>query len=236
MENVPFFFSVRFVEVCFLSTPTTASGNLRILMLKLRCSALLSAWLVLAIASHPLPAQSAGEPASAARAMEMGAFLFFLVDVRDPAQSEASRIIPKALAIRCGTNGGVCFDTDLLRYAAVWQGGFLDLSKTSLMQSAQGSHPATIHGRSLFRGSMTAGISTNGVFSDSRASPRGPLPRPLGLFKGIHRHGDQTIIHYRVAQAEVFELPEMDSSTGAFRRHLLIKGSGQAIHLSILGG
>lgn len=87
--------------------------------------------------------------------MDYGPFLTGSLD-KDKAASEAHKeesreqlglkhtnaLAAKAINVRLGDDAAIAFDTDLLRYAAFWTGGFLDLDKTHLT-SQKGSAALT---------------------------------------------------------------------------------------------
>src|SRR5205085_1540648 len=113
----------------------------------------------------------------------------------------------KAVVVKLGSGAAVAFDTDLLRYAAGWTGGYLDLSKTHLT-TPKGSTPLTPGGKLLFQTPPVPGDSPDGSFKDPRPHPFGPLPRSYGRYKGLYVHGDRVIFSYQVGDCDVLDLPQ----------------------------
>ncbi len=91
--------------------------------------------------------------------------------------------VPKAIFIKlAGGKAGVAFDTDLLRFAAGWTGGFMDISKSNIGGPLlKGDGPAKPAGTIAWSTSATLGWSRDDQFID----PRFPLPtRP----RAYNRH------------------------------------------------
>jgi hypothetical protein len=160
--------------------------------------------------------------------MDYGPFLSGSLD-RDKAVSEknskesqeqlgaANRngLAAKAINVRLGRGkAGVAFDTDLLRYAAGWTGGFLDLSKTHLT-SLKGSTALTPRGAVRFSTQPTPGWSLDGRWTDPRPAPFGPLPKQVGRYRGLYVHGDRVVLAYTVGECEVLESPAFAAAPGA---------------------
>ena len=58
-----------------------------------------------------------------------------------PKMKEPPLLAAKGITVRLGHDACVLFDTDLMRFAAGWTGGFLDLSKTNI-GGLKGDFPA----------------------------------------------------------------------------------------------
>ena len=189
--------------------------------------------LVLAVAAARGAAAAPGED------MDYGPFLTGSLD-RDKKVSEknsnqsteqdgpgANALAAKAINVRLGTNGdvaGIAFDTDLLRYAAGWTEGFLDLSKTHLT-TPKGSTALTPKASFpqadvVFTTPPVFGWSTDGKFSDPRPRPFGPVPKQLGRYRGLFVHGDKIVISYSVGDVDVLETPTFNRAGGG-RRHFI---------------
>ncbi len=127
------------------------------------------------------------------------------------------RLVLKALSIRLGTNAGVAFDTERLRYAAGWTGGFIDVRKSSIVASAQGSSPVFPIGTKVF--------ST----SPSGAKPAG------AKYKGHYLHGDQVVLSYSIDGTDILDLPGIETENGvtAFTRTLRINPSDKPLELFV---
>src|SRR5688572_30346075 len=136
--------------------------------------------------------------------MDYGPILGYTINCRNFGDARPDNLALKGLAIRLGSSNQavVCFDTELLRYAAGWSDGFLDISRTHL-DSSKGSHEAFIDGKIQFTTPVAAGWKV----AD---------PRQL-RWKGYYRHARQIILNYEVAGVEIWELPSFESIDSGWR-------------------
>ena len=156
--------------------------------------------------------------------MDYGPVLGYTINCRNFDESRLDNVVLKALAIQLATNEAtVCFDTELLRYAAGWTGGFLDISHTHL-DSAKGSHEAFVNGSVLFTSPAQQGWGTNETFSDT----------PL-RWKGHYRHGRTIVLNYEVAGVEIWETPlyEPVVRRWATSRHIRLSGPRPDLHVLV---
>jgi glucose/arabinose dehydrogenase len=150
--------------------------------------------------------------------MDYGPFLSSTLS-RSKSEKDADILAFKAISIKAGKDATLCFDTDLLRMAAGWTGGFLDLSLTHLTTS-KGSFPTRAGGVLKFSTKVGPGWAKGEDFKDPRPDARGPLPRDWAQYKGLYLDGDKVILSYSVGGCPVLELPgflEAGSAT-AFTR------------------
>ena len=152
--------------------------------------------------------------------MDLGpavSFIFNNAPTNRPLGAPDERLVLKALSIRLGTNAGVAFDTERLRYAAGWTGGFIDVRKSSILASAQGSSPVFPIGKKVF--------ST----SPSGAKPAG------AKYKGHYLHGDQVVLSYSIDGTDILDLPGIETADGitAFTRTLLIGKSSVPLEMFV---
>jgi hypothetical protein len=153
--------------------------------------------------------------------MNIGSFQAYGLEV--PGKGRIWRPALKGLNIKLGNNSSVCFDTERLRMAVGWTGGFLKLPKG---RDGLEGVPQLV-GEIKFRTRMMPGwanpkgdwnatnpptIAGNDVYS------HGPLSRDWAKWRGHYRHENQVILSYTVGHAEVLELPEYHAKTGAFVR------------------
>ena len=123
--------------------------------------------------------------------MDYGPFLDYTVQL-------TNEVVTKAVTVRlsAGTNtAAIVFDTESVRYAAGWTGGWLDLSKT---------HLATYKGELPPRAS--------GTVQFSNATARHSFEH--AKYHGFFRYGSNVIFHYRVGNAEVFDMPGLAELAG----------------------
>ena len=159
--------------------------------------------------------------------MDYGPVLGYTINCRNFNENRPDNLALKGLAIQLATNEAtVCFDTELLRYAAGWSGGFLDISHTHL-DSAKGSHEAFVDGKLVFTSAPQQGWSTNETFGNT----------PL-RWRGYYRHGRSIILNYEVAGVEIWEVPvyEQVAGTWAIARHLRLSGPRPDLHVLIANG
>src|SRR6266850_1240322 len=90
------------------------------------------------------------------------------------AQFPARNVAMKGLAIRVGTNAAMLFDTDLLRMAAGWTGGYIDTHGVAF-DGAHGAHPKIVGEQQFGCGVGPGWADAQGAFTDSRPEPFGPL-------------------------------------------------------------
>ena len=81
---------------------------------------------------------------------------------------------------------GVVFDTELLRYAAGWSGGFVQLRGVAF-DGGHGVNPG-IAGTQIMGTRNLPGWTTSGSFVDPRPQPFGPLAPAQGKYHGLFRY------------------------------------------------
>jgi glucose/arabinose dehydrogenase len=157
---------------------------------------------------------------------------YSMVKVRSDG-SPSNADVPKAVFIKLADGkAGVAFDTDLLRFAAGWTGGFLDISKTNIgAPLLKGNDPASPAGPVCWSTKAVFGWSHDGKFTDPREKPFGPAPADIARYNGYYRNGQSVILSYRVLDTDVLELPGAFESNGAsvFTRTLQIGPTSQPL-------
>lgn len=126
----------------------------------------------------------------------------------------------KGLAIRLGARRTVTavFDTELLTWRAGFDGALV-LAGTPWDGSNSGnSHYPAGGDIFYFQNPTGLGFALNGSWQDTRGFKAGPLPKAVGRYLGLFRHGGQTVVHYQIAGTRVLELPALEKV-----------GEGQAI-------
>lgn len=183
------------------------------------------------------PTRNAGAPRrkeyddSILQAMDHGPFYFGSV--------HGKNIALKGVAIKlAGGNAGMCFDTELMRMAGGWSGGYLQVRG----ERTTGGHPS-VDGTNLFWTGVGPGWARGTEFADPRMSPPedprgpkcGPLPRDWAHWKGLYRQGDDVVLNYSVGSSDVLELPGYESTGGLnfFTRSFTIDKASQPLTLLI---
>lgn len=167
--------------------------------------------------------------------MDYGPFLSYTVATRPGLTQAADHLAVKGIVVKVdGTNAAVCFDTDTLRMAGGWTGGFLDVSRTHL-DSYKGNDAAMPAGPLEFQTPSGPGWSgPDGVWADPRTVRNGPLPKGWAHYQGLYRHGEKVVFAYRVGQREVLELPGYDRGERAFTRVFRVRQGEETLRVRLL--
>ena len=216
-----------------------------ILKTSLLLAALLGGAAAISLAADKKPA--ATKPAPKPRAsgtkwdnMDVGAFFSGGLNVPGDKGNPSWRPALKGISIRVGDKeeATVCFDTERLRLALAWNGGFLKLAtgREGLEGVAQ---PV---GDIAFSASVLPGwADKDGKFVEPKPPSKegnelvsyGPLPREWAKWRGLYVNGKRTILSYTVGTASVLELPGFDSASGTFTRSFEITGASGPLTLLV---
>ncbi len=157
--------------------------------------------------------------------MVLDSFLEFMVDTTPTNETRRNlspvlntNLIRKALAIRLATNAWVVFDTEKLTYAAGWIGD-LDIDRTSIMGSAQGSEPARLKGKIVFRNGGREDRDSNDISSEK--------------FHGFYRTESGIVLRYEVKGQKFLDYPAYTESNGFTQT---IQNNRTATTLSLVTG
>lgn len=135
-------------------------------------------------------------------------------------------VVYKARALDLGGGAWVLFDTELLRVAAAWTGGRLNVRGTPF----DGKHGPICapEGACVSESPRAPGWAHAGSFEDPRSSRYGPLPRSHGRYDGFYLHGDRVVLAYSLndGATKVLETFDRVSADGhdAIARTLEITG------------
>ncbi len=114
----------------------------------------------------------------------------------------------KGLAIRLGPDAAVLFDTDMLRMAAGWTGGYITTHGV-VFDGAHGHHPAIV-GDQKFGTAAGPGVAgADGKFVDTRTEPFGPISKDLGRWDGLYVQGMDVTLAYTVRGTKIYEQPSV---------------------------
>ena len=112
----------------------------------------------------------------------------------------------KGFAIRVGKDANVLWDSDLLRMAAGWTGGYIS-TRGVAFDGGHGQHPK-IEGEQKFGTAVGPGwADAKGSFTDSRTEPFGPLPDSWCRWDGMYVHGMDVVLAYTVHGTKIHEQP-----------------------------
>jgi hypothetical protein len=159
-----------------------------------------------------------------------------------PTQWPEGGIVNKAIAIKFPGGdpkkpndgaGGILFDTDTLRYAAGWTGGFVEFTKD--FTSIRDPRTIKIIGTQLAGTKPGPGWANpqTGDWKDPRPNAYGPLPRPWAKYRGLYLHGEQVILSYTVGDCGVLDSPGYEEIDGVklVTRTLALEKSQNALRL-----
>src|SRR5438309_340720 len=112
----------------------------------------------------------------------------------------------KGLAIRLGADANMLFDTELLRMAAGWTGGYITTHGVAF-DGGHGAHPK-IDGDQKFGTRQAPGwADANGSFEDARQEKFGPLATDWCRYDGLHVVGMDMVLSYTVLETKIHEQP-----------------------------
>lgn len=140
----------------------------------------------------------------------------------------------KGIAIKLGEQSAICFDTDLMRIAFGWSGGYLNAANTMLIATKGVLNPS-VQGTLKFASSMGPGWSAEPTFKDPRNYGFGPLPKTQAHFKGLYLSGSRVILSYTVEGANVLELSSVMGATNQpiFTRTFHIASSNKTLFVKL---
>ena len=141
-------------------------------------------------------------------------------------------ITPKGIAVKLGPNGtaGALFDTELLRYSAVWEGNFVQF--LSGREDERAEYRIQIGATPIFTSPQHPGwASPRGSWHDPRSNGYGPLPAHWLRFNGHYLHEDTVVFSYDVNGTAILDSPAIKD--GKFLRQLTIAPSLKPLQLSM---
>ena len=180
-------------------------------------------------------------------------FPFFssVLDARRPGIS-AQNLTPRGLVLNLGRDCWVCFDTDLLRVAAVWRGPGVTpkaLAPGSYHDSGRktpgGQFPAPEpdgklwFGNGIYPGWQIAGQIALKDPREPAPSPeevgRGPLPVAMGKFKAVRHVKNGVVLEYTAQGADVREWTTLSEHDGqpVIERHVEVGPSAKPLLILI---
>lgn len=174
-------------------------------------------------APAPLPAAGQARPGWADWIERDFPFFSAMVYAQRPAPAIlAGNITPRGIVLNLGANRWVCFDLDLLRVAAVWEGEEVKTQSNAAV-SYHGAWPPIRERAARQPLAETAVWFANGLYPgwqigtepslrDPRPPgpppdlvPRGPLAEPAGRFRAVRFTPDGVRLEYRVGDATIGE-------------------------------
>jgi len=163
--------------------------------------------------------------------MDYGPFLSAAIEV------SADNIACKGIAIPLTAGGerAALFDTAELRWAAVWEGDFVELSGI-VYDGPHGTWPK-ISGEAIWKNPSGPGVThLKGSFDDPREVPFGPFPEGQGRWRGLQRDRQGILLHYSFGDAMVFERMAAlrESGSDFWKRSIHLQKVSSGLQLSIM--
>ncbi len=126
----------------------------------------------------------------------------------------------------------VLYDTEHLRLAAAWSGGYVK------WKGAFKNQGPAIDGTILFGTRPGPGWSKGGDWDDPRDPKEGPLPKDWAHYEGMYLHGDKVVLSYTVGGVAVLETCTATVKSGgtAITRHFWIDRSDSPTGLLVCDG
>ena len=172
------------------------------------------------------------QPSNNMNPMDHGPFVTTTI-AYDPVTTN-SIFVNKGIAVKVGeaAQAVMTFDTDLLRVASAWTGGFLNWYPE---RDGLEDWP-TPGGFTHFETSKTPGWSLDGEFEDPRTWPYGPIPKEQGHYKGLHVHGSKVLFSYTIGDIEILETPGFEEveSHSVFTRTFELTPTEETLSLRVL--
>ncbi len=173
-------------------------------------------------------AKKAAKPTGKYMDMDYGRFLSASIDNalgKNPFENKGCAA-NKAVLVNLGKeDAGYAFDTETLRGAGLWSGGWFK-RKGVTFDGAHGPNPAPAEGSDLHvETNPGPGWSQNGSFAEPRKLPvgpagvmspipLGPLPREHSKYLGLYLSGDRVTFAYTVGGASLLESAELETIDG----------------------
>lgn len=146
---------------------------------------------------------------------------FFSATIKAPGGNTTMKGV--VATVGSAKNAYVCFDTDLLRASVGWTGDWLKTG--NYLREIVHPQPPEVAGTPMFSTKVGPGWLRAGSVADPRPNRQGPLPKEHAHYRGLHRHGEQTIFSYTVGGMSVLETPgyEKQGDVGYFTRSFQIE-------------
>ena len=155
----------------------------------------------------------------------------------------------KGIAVKLGADarGAMLFDTECVRMAGGWTGGWIKL-KGVVFDGGHGPNPGPIDKADMFFQTNPGPVwSRGGDFTDPRKLPSGPgaakvpfgpIPRERAKYRGLHLHGEHVVFEYSVGDAVLLEMADIEKVGDAdvLTRTFRVLNGGAASNLILAEG
>ena len=135
----------------------------------------------------------------------------------------------RVISLNKEKTANICFDTEHMRIAAAWTGGYLN------WKGAYKNMGPAIDGKIQWQSSVGPGWSHDGLWDDPRQPKEGPLPEAWAKYRGLYVHGDRVVLSYTVDRCQVLEMPTAVSKgdVTAFVRNFHIHCTAEPMSLLV---
>src|SRR6185295_14862434 len=122
-----------------------------------------------------------------------------------------NNVVPKSVTIHLDADKkhNVSFDTELLRVACGWSGGYHNWDGPTF-SGAHADGP-TIKGTVQFATKVAAGWAKDGTFDDPRKAHDGVLPPDWARYKGLYVNNGKVVLSYTVGDCKILEMESLIS-------------------------
>ncbi len=129
------------------------------------------------------------------------------------AKGPSNNVAMKGFAIRVGHDANMLWDTDLLRMASGWTGGYIT-GKGVVYDGGHGQHPAIVGDQKFGTKQAPGWANAQGEFTDNRPEPFGPLASDWCRWDGMYVNGMEVVLAYTVLGTKIYEQPSSVSAGG----------------------
>lgn len=130
------------------------------------------------------------------------------------AKGPGNNVAMKGFAIRVGHGVNMLWDTDLLRMAAGWSGGYIS-GRGVVYDASHGTHPAILGEQAFGTRQGPGWANAKGEFTDNRPEPFGPLAPDWCRWDGMYVNGMDVVLAYTVLGTKIYEQPSSATNDGA---------------------
>ena len=213
-----------------------------------------SLWIATSLFSIPPYVKRNAEPLYTEILDSSFPFLEATVDLRGIAPvGNKDNLIPRAIVLRLDHDVFLCFDTELLRVAGVWRGGFLTPRGLAMlsyevplrkMGGGQKDLPKPL-GKFMLANGLYPGWQESAELSftdprsrwlDEREMGRGPLDSKRGEWTGIEIVGSDAVFHYTLQGGRVEESYRVSDDSGSLKliRSISLQGIRDPLTLVVM--
>ena len=140
------------------------------------------------------------------------------------------QVVLKGLAVQAGEEGDAtfCYDTETMRLAGVWRGGFIN----PIRLMSRGDFPVA-QGEIELSSDARPGAVIGDELGDPREQPFGPVAAEKIRYNGFHRFENRITLNYNAGGVGILEHPWYDRLDQVFHRSFRIEPAEAELKLLI---